>query len=277
MSTITIAQMSDLHCGSQHFVPSLLERAIAEINELQPDAVIVSGDLTADGFRRSSRPRAVPRSLRCERLIVIPGNHDSRNVGYVHFEELFGDALSVPHDRGVRSSPSTPRSRTSTTARSAAAATAGSRVLRASRPTCACSCSTTTCCRCRVPGASATWCTTRATRSNACSARLSTWCCRATSTCHTRGGWRTCSWSTRARSRPQRLRGKTKPCYNLIEASPERVTVYRKYPFHEQDAILTFDPGRTTTRSRRACSARPPPDNRQRDRRFAERFTWKRI
>ena len=24
--------------------------------------------------------------------------------------------------------------------------------------------------------------------------------------------------------------------------SPERVTVYRKYPFHEQDAILTFDP-----------------------------------
>jgi 3',5'-cyclic AMP phosphodiesterase CpdA len=39
-----------------------------------------------------------------------------------------------------------------------------------------------------------------------------------------------------------RLRGKTKPCYNLIEATPERVTVYRKYPFHEQDAILTFDP-----------------------------------
>jgi 3',5'-cyclic-AMP phosphodiesterase len=39
-----------------------------------------------------------------------------------------------------------------------------------------------------------------------------------------------------------RLRGKTKPCYGLIEASPERVTVYRKYPFHEQEAILTFDP-----------------------------------
>ena len=39
-----------------------------------------------------------------------------------------------------------------------------------------------------------------------------------------------------------RLRGKTKPCYNLIEASEERVTVYRKYPFHEQDAIISFDP-----------------------------------
>ena len=39
-----------------------------------------------------------------------------------------------------------------------------------------------------------------------------------------------------------RLRGKTKPCYNVIEARPERVTVFRKYPFHEQDAILSFDP-----------------------------------
>ncbi|HYN90898.1 MAG TPA: hypothetical protein VER75_03175, partial [Thermoleophilaceae bacterium] len=39
-----------------------------------------------------------------------------------------------------------------------------------------------------------------------------------------------------------RLRGKTKPCYNVIQASPERVTVFRKYPFHEQDAILAFDP-----------------------------------
>ncbi len=28
-------------------------------------------------------------------MVVIPGNHDSRNVGYVHFEELFGDRNSV--------------------------------------------------------------------------------------------------------------------------------------------------------------------------------------
>ena len=51
MTPFTIAQISDLHCGSQHFVPSLLERAISEINELQPDAVVVSGDLTGDGLR----------------------------------------------------------------------------------------------------------------------------------------------------------------------------------------------------------------------------------
>ena len=40
-----------------------------------------------------------------------------------------------------------------------------------------------------------------------------------------------------------RLRGQTKPCYNVIEASPERVTVYRKFPFHDREALLSFDPG----------------------------------
>ena len=41
--------------------------------------------------------------------------------------------------------------------------------------------------------------------------------------------------------------GKTKPCYNLIEASPERVTVFRKYPF-EQDAIISFGPSHLRVR-----------------------------
>jgi 3',5'-cyclic-AMP phosphodiesterase len=39
-----------------------------------------------------------------------------------------------------------------------------------------------------------------------------------------------------------RLRGKTKPCYNVIEAGPERVRVLRKYPGQDEDAILSFDP-----------------------------------
>jgi 3',5'-cyclic AMP phosphodiesterase CpdA len=48
---VIVAQLSDLHCGSPHFVPDLLDRAIEEVNELGPDVVIVSGDLTGDGFR----------------------------------------------------------------------------------------------------------------------------------------------------------------------------------------------------------------------------------
>ena len=83
---ITIAQLSDLHCGSPHFVPSLLDRAIVEVNELRPDVVVVSGDLTGDGFRGEYElAREYLDQIDCERMLVIPGNHDSRNVGYVHF------------------------------------------------------------------------------------------------------------------------------------------------------------------------------------------------
>lgn len=99
---LTIAQLSDLHCGSPHFVASLLDRAISEVNELRPDVVIVSGDLTGDGFRGEYElAREYLDKIDCERMIVIPGNHDSRNVGYVHFEEMFGPRHSVLHANGV--------------------------------------------------------------------------------------------------------------------------------------------------------------------------------
>jgi 3',5'-cyclic-AMP phosphodiesterase len=93
---LTIAHLSDLHCGGQHFVPSLLERAIGEINGLKPDLVVCTGDLTTFGFRQEyTQAREYLDEIACDRLLVIPGNHDSRNVGYVHFEELFGERNPV--------------------------------------------------------------------------------------------------------------------------------------------------------------------------------------
>jgi 3',5'-cyclic-AMP phosphodiesterase len=93
---LTIAHLSDLHCGGQHFVPSLLERAIAEINALAPDLVVCTGDLTTFGFRQEyTQAREYLDEIACDRMLVIPGNHDSRNVGYVHFEELFGERNPV--------------------------------------------------------------------------------------------------------------------------------------------------------------------------------------
>src|SRR5258707_12484863 len=92
----TIVQLSDLHCGQQFFLPSLLERAIAEVNELHPDVVVVSGDLTAHGFKDEyALARRYVDEIECKSLVIIPGNHDSRNVGYVHFEELFGNRNSL--------------------------------------------------------------------------------------------------------------------------------------------------------------------------------------
>ena len=90
MARLTIAHISDIHAGSPYFVPSMMDRVVVEVNELAPDIVLCSGDLTEMGFR----PDYVTAKEYLDRLeaprVVIPGNHDARNVGYVHFEELIG-------------------------------------------------------------------------------------------------------------------------------------------------------------------------------------------
>jgi hypothetical protein len=39
----------------------------------------------------------------------------------------------------------------------------------------------------------------------------------------------------------QRLRGHTRPCYNVVEAAGNHVSVWRRYPFHGQERIIQFD------------------------------------
>jgi Icc protein len=100
--TFRIAHLSDLHCGDPHFVPSLMERAISEINDLEPDLVVCSGDLTTMGFKPEfAQAKGYLDRLRCRAFVVVPGNHDARNVGYVHFEEMFGERNSVVQEGGV--------------------------------------------------------------------------------------------------------------------------------------------------------------------------------
>ena len=70
---------------------TLLDRAIAEINELQPDIVSAPATSRASGSSTAPFAREYLDKIECESMVVIPGNHDSRNVGYVHFEELFGE------------------------------------------------------------------------------------------------------------------------------------------------------------------------------------------
>ncbi|HET8672791.1 MAG TPA: metallophosphoesterase [Thermoleophilaceae bacterium] len=240
---LTIVQMSDVHCGSPHFVPSLLERAISEVNELEPDCVVVSGDLTNDGFRPEYQAaREYLDKVECERLVVIPGNHDSRNVGYVHFEELFGDRSTFLHLDGmslVAIDSTEPDLDHGTIGRGrynwieeCFAQDAYLRIFVLHHHLLP------------VPG-------TGRERNVVHDAGDALECLQRAD-CHlVLSGHKHVSYAWRLEDlfvvnagtvSTTRLRGKTKPCYGVIEASPERVTVYRKYPFHEQEAILTFDP-----------------------------------
>src|SRR3712207_1836344 len=88
---VRIVQISDIHVGSGLFRPELLEAAIEETNALGPDLVAIAGDLTMEGYRwEFEEARGYLDRLECENVVVVPGNHDAKNVGYRHFEDFFG-------------------------------------------------------------------------------------------------------------------------------------------------------------------------------------------
>lgn len=84
-----IVQLSDIHVGSQ-FQESVFERVIEEVNQLKPDAVIVTGDLTNEGLSKEyEKAKKLLSRLHTKKIIAISGNHDYRNTGYLLFKKHF--------------------------------------------------------------------------------------------------------------------------------------------------------------------------------------------
>ena len=96
-----IAHISDLHCGHE-FQPSVFQQAAQEINSLDPDVVVITGDLTDSGLLSQYR-EAKKRldSLRCRNLVAASGNHDYRSTGYLLFKQAFGFRRIVKIDDTV--------------------------------------------------------------------------------------------------------------------------------------------------------------------------------
>jgi 3',5'-cyclic AMP phosphodiesterase CpdA len=99
---VTIAHISDPHVGSPYFVPNLMNRVITELNELAPDVVVCSGDLTNEGYRQEFKSWVAYVDRIESPILTVPGNHDSRNVGYLHFEDLIGPRMWSKDVGGVR-------------------------------------------------------------------------------------------------------------------------------------------------------------------------------
>ena len=90
-----IVQISDLHTGFSEFREDILLRAINKINKLQPDAVVISGDITDNGYYKEFIKAKEYIGLIDSPTIVIPGNHDARNIGDEVFEEIIGNRDST--------------------------------------------------------------------------------------------------------------------------------------------------------------------------------------
>lgn len=68
--------LSDLHFG-RYFLPEVGDALLAKIHELEPSALVISGDLTQRAKRREFRQaRAFLDRLPSIPRIVVPGNHD---------------------------------------------------------------------------------------------------------------------------------------------------------------------------------------------------------
>jgi 3',5'-cyclic-AMP phosphodiesterase len=82
-------QLSDLHIGGL-FKGDAFDTIVEEVNNLKPDAIIISGDLTDDGliFQFQQAQKEI-KKFDCTNLIVFPGNHDYRHTGYLLFRKFF--------------------------------------------------------------------------------------------------------------------------------------------------------------------------------------------
>jgi Icc protein len=94
-----IAQISDLHIGSINFKEELLVNAIDELNSMDPDVTIITGDITENGYYLEFQ-KAVPYLDEIKSpILVVPGNHDARHVGDECFEELIKNRYGVLKDK----------------------------------------------------------------------------------------------------------------------------------------------------------------------------------
>ena len=91
---VRIAQISDIHCGEPTFDSEGMKVAIEKINAMRPDVVVIAGDLTAAGYQWEFEEAAGWIDQIEYPKVIVPGNHDSRNVGYIHFEHYFGERFS---------------------------------------------------------------------------------------------------------------------------------------------------------------------------------------
>ena len=237
-----IAHLSDLHCGGPYFEANLLERAISEVNEFQPDMVICSGDLTTFGFKHEYQvARSYLERIDCDSFVVIPGNHDSRNVGYVHFEELFGERNSVLRKDGVTvvavdsSEPDLDhgqigRGRYPWIEQQFSSEPSSLRIFVLHHHLLP------------VPG-------TGRERNVVYDAGDAIECLQRSRVHLVLSGHKHVPYAWRLEDlfvvttgtvSSLRLRGNTRPCYNVVEITPDEVDIYRRYPFHGRETIIRF-------------------------------------
>lgn len=84
-----IAHISDLHFGPQHR-KEIFAQAVNEINDIEPDVIVITGDLTENGLLKEYRAaKQGVAKFDCKVKVAMSGNHDYRSTGYLLFKQFF--------------------------------------------------------------------------------------------------------------------------------------------------------------------------------------------
>lgn len=87
---LRMAHLASFRCGDIQHDPEQLAAVIDAIGEAGCDLVLVAGDLTNAGYAWEYDAAVQALERLDAPVVVVPGSEDSRNVGYVHFERIFG-------------------------------------------------------------------------------------------------------------------------------------------------------------------------------------------
>lgn len=93
-----IAHISDIHASlGSDFNEKAFTKAVKFLNEIEKDLIFISGDLTTEGLLSEYEIAQEKLELIDGTKVIVPGNHDERNLGYKLFPEFFGEPTSI-HD-----------------------------------------------------------------------------------------------------------------------------------------------------------------------------------
>ena len=87
---VSIVQISDTHLGDHHapHAPENLQHAVKMINDLHPDAIILSGDI-GENPHAWDEARSILKKLQAP-LYYAPGNHDVHSHDVDRYRSVFG-------------------------------------------------------------------------------------------------------------------------------------------------------------------------------------------
>jgi 3',5'-cyclic AMP phosphodiesterase CpdA len=93
-----IAHISDIHCNyGTDFNSKMYDKAVKKLNKVDADVIFISGDLTTDGLLQEYELAKEKLKEISGKIVIIPGNHDERNLGWKLFPEFFGETDFI-HD-----------------------------------------------------------------------------------------------------------------------------------------------------------------------------------